>query len=352
MVKRKNERNDKYSVAKAQWKLFIRKVPSDDAAADTIFKALEAKGRIVCCCGSSNLNRHEGSRFFICRLCKLRTYFTVGTAFEDVSRLQAWLGAIHFAENNIAISALGFSKIAKVAFATARNCLLRAAMIVAGSIDESAPVLIGGELLQIIFRRSSETPARLHPQAEQDEVEKELAEKYSANDSLESSDSSAAQEMSNFPISDALTNLSSLQKQVLEFIGDTPISIDDLCDMTGQPAGILGSTVVMLALDGLIQDMPGGRYIRTVQKEPGTILRGVSTPTSEIIGAAITFIRKYFQGVSRKCLQLYLAIFWYCVDQKTWKEGVLLSAFLDQPPLGRSALINYVSPHLLKMPIT
>ncbi len=351
MVKRKNK-IDKYSVAKAHWNLFIRKVPSDEAAADRIFKALEEKGRIVCCCGSINLNRNAGSRFFICQLCKMRTFFTVGTTFEGVSRLQAWLGAIHFAENNIAISALGFSKIAKVAFATARNCLLRAAMIVAGTIDESAPVLIGGELLQIIFRRSRETPPRLHPQAEQDEVEKELAEQFNVNVIFDN-DTSANQEKSSCDTSsDVLDNLSPLQKQVLGLMGDTPISIDDLCDMTSQPAGILGSAAVMLALEGLIQDMPGGRYIKTVQKLQNKNLRDVTCPTAEIINAAIAFIREHFQGVSRKCLQLYLAIFWYCADRKTWKEGALFSAFLDQPPLGRSALINYVSPHLLKMPIS
>ena len=343
MVERRANTRNKYRKARTAWKLFARKVPSDDAASDRIYEALQHVGRTICACGSTNVKRSEGSRFFICRDCKFKTYFTVGTAFEDAARLQAWLGAIYFAEHNIAISALGYSKIAKVAYATARNCLLKAAMIVASTISESATVIIGNELLPIIFRRSRETPKRSHPQAEQTAREKELSENYKQ----ESEDGEGIDQPAY-----SLSSLNPLQQQILDLISDKPTSVDDLCVLTSLPAGLIGSAIVILSLEGLIQDMPGGRYVKTMPKSPAVNANvgWITTPPPELIKAAIEFIRQHFQGVSRKCLQLYLATFWCCIDKVSWKEGALISLFLEQPPFGRNALANYVSPLLLRLP--
>lgn len=194
-------------------------------------------------------------------------------------------------------------------------------MIIAGTISDSAPILIGSELLPIIFRRSRETPKRFHPQAEQTAVEEELSNMYEeANEDGKVAGQPAI----------SLNNLNPLQQQILELMSDKPISVDDLCVITSQPAGLIGSAVVMLSLEGLVQDLPGGRYAKTVQ--PPTVAFGkvgsIITPPPELVKAAMKFIRHHYQGVSRKCLQLYLATFWCCVDKISWKEGDLFSLFL------------------------
>lgn len=52
------------------------------------------------------------------------------------------------------------------------------------------------------------------------------------------------------------------------------------------------------------------------------------------------YIGKYFHGVSRKCLQLYLASFWNYVDRKRWSTLSLLRACLDHAPVSYENILE------------
>lgn len=55
-------------------------------------------------------------------------------------------------------------------------------------------------------------------------------------------------------------------------------------------------------------------------------------------------ISNEFHGISKKCLQLYLASFWCTVDRSRWAPGALLKACLSHAPIRYQQILNFVSP--------
>lgn len=67
----------------------------------------------------------------------------------------------------------------------------------------------------------------------------------------------------------------------------------------------------------------------------------------------IGFIAQEFHGISKKCLQLYLASFWCTFDSIRWAPGALLRACLSHAPIRHEQVKNFVSPTkvLIMLPI-
>jgi hypothetical protein len=64
---------------------------------------------------------------------------------------------------------------------------------------------------------------------------------------------------------------------------------------------------------------------------------------------AIEFIRDHFQGVSARCVQLYLAALWCASDSVRWQSGSLLRACMDHPPISYAAVLKYSSGQILRI---
>ncbi len=75
----------------------------------------------------------------------------------------------------------------------------------------------------------------------------------------------------------------------------------------------------------------------------------VRLAVSQFIG----FIAQEFHGISKKCLQLYLASFWCTFDSIRWAPGALLGACLSHAPIRHEQVRNFVSPTkvLIMLPI-
>ena len=58
-------------------------------------------------------------------------------------------------------------------------------------------------------------------------------------------------------------DLAALEPGVLDAVGHDPITLDQLVDCTRKPAGRLAATLLALEIDGRIEALPGGRYVRT-----------------------------------------------------------------------------------------
>jgi transposase-like protein len=58
-----------------------------------------------------------------------------------------------------------------------------------------------------------------------------------------------------------------------------------------------------------------------------------STNVVQAVSHIIAYIAEYFQGVSRKCLHLYLASFWRFFDRKSWSASFLLKVCLHHEPI-------------------
>ncbi|MFA6209326.1 MAG: hypothetical protein WC714_07885 [Candidatus Obscuribacterales bacterium] len=65
----------------------------------------------------------------------------------------------------------------------------------------------------------------------------------------------------------------------------------------------------------------------------------VKLAVSQFVG----LISHEFHGISRKCLQLYLASYWCIFDRVRWGPGVLLRACLRHTPISYEQVLNFVS---------
>ena len=52
------------------------------------------------------------------------------------------------------------------------------------------------------------------------------------------------------------------QRSVLDAVGHDPVTLDQLVDRTGTPAGPLAATLLALEIDGRVEALPGRRYVR------------------------------------------------------------------------------------------
>lgn len=57
--------------------------------------------------------------------------------------------------------------------------------------------------------------------------------------------------------------LGALEQGVLDAVGHDPITLDELVACTRMPAGRLAATLLALEIDGWVEALPGGRYVRT-----------------------------------------------------------------------------------------
>jgi len=333
---------------KKAYRAFNRRVKTDEDALDVIYKKLKKLHRIGCQCGCTDVVRKKGARSFVCSDCKEEIHFTVGTVYEGKVRIRAMLGAIHLSERNLPVTSSKLSKLFKIGYGTAHNILLNQGILINKSMPSSALALTGKGLQSIIFRRSSETPIRRHPVAEQEEVEKELFETTaSTNESSKGSnkDTDSTNELE--------LNLTDDQKRVLKALSETSQSVDDLCIITELPAGAVSSALVFLHLDNLVDELPGGRYTRKAPVKQSSMASRFAQNLEALnisLNAFIAFIELTSKGVSRKCLQLYLSQFWYHLDKTFWQKGALSLLYLNNPSPSPMAVRNYVSPNLLRLP--
>lgn len=75
--------------------------------------------------------------------------------------------------------------------------------------------------------------------------------------------------------------------------------------------------------------------VREFNLAPPELKRAVS----QFVG----LISHEFHGISKKCLQLYLASFWCTSDRVRWAPGSLLQACLRHAPIGYAQILNFVS---------
>lgn len=249
------------------WSAFQLLVRTDADAADLLYQYLIDSDEMICGCSPSLTTHKQGSRFYTCHLCRKDFWLTSGTALDGVVKLRAWLAAIFFKDHGVAISAARLSRLVGIAPSTALNIHKTLALVVCDEMTEAVTVSASW-FSQVIFKRSTQTPAQCHPRAEL--VEPEVTSSPST------------------PEPSALVNWG---QKLFDFDFD------------------LAPAALRLAV-------------------------------SQFIG----FVAQEFHGISKKCLQLYLASFWCTFDSIRWAPGALLRACLSHAPIGHEQVKNFVSP--------
>ncbi|CAN5298463.1 hypothetical protein BH11CYA1_BH11CYA1_22230 [soil metagenome] len=156
------------------WKAFRKAVKSDNAACNMIFRSLRADGRIRCTCSQPQIKRKSGARFYICMNCKSKYWFTSGTLFEGAHCLRAWLAAVWFKDRGVVISSSGFAKLLEIAQSTALNMHNKVGLVLYELMDEELPVVAIKRLIDVIIKRSRDSPAACHPKVEVDVPQEDI----------------------------------------------------------------------------------------------------------------------------------------------------------------------------------
>ncbi|HEY9713997.1 MAG TPA: hypothetical protein V6C72_11035 [Chroococcales cyanobacterium] len=244
--------------------------------------------------------------------------------------------------------------------------------------------------IELMCRRSRETPARFHPSAEENSYTEDFDSQAGpgwSDGSAHGADPSAhcnARESSNEvvveDITDAMQKASKDSLPLLPVNSATP-EIDTVTESSKQEdfvyslmplhetsfaelqgasnlsSGELTSLLTMLEINGRITTVSPWRYRRTEQEppKPGRALpvqtaieSGIDSDSSHVRGFSL-FVKQNYHRISRKYLQIYLASYWFWIDREYWQIGSLFAACLRSRRISKDELMRYVSPRRVKM---
>ena len=122
-------------------------------------------------CGVACYQRSEDPNFFRCQLCLRKVRVFAQTTFHGIRKFKPWLAALWISLRQAVFSAAELARRFSVAPATAAN-VRRKISIKFAELMTPIKELYSGVFTEIFGRRSTETPAREHPRAEQFEIDK------------------------------------------------------------------------------------------------------------------------------------------------------------------------------------
>jgi hypothetical protein len=144
-----------------------------------------------------------------------------------------------------------------------------------------------------------------------------------------------------------LENLTELQRQVYNTSSSEPATFDALVNQLNASVNEINAALTILELEGLINKLPGNRYIRANITPPASIQPAQNTYNEKMIEQINTFreiIQINNQGVSRKYANLHLANINRLYKQTFDPEPFSIfeiCAHLNE--IGRSEVRNYIS---------
>ncbi len=386
---------------------FNNNFKTEDECLAEIYRAAKEAGLLRCrYCRKAHARRISGSRWLKCSNCKILTSLTARTLFHGIRLARPWLVAIWFMEHGVVLSSVQLHKLAGIAQSSALNILRKITTAIRENMKNS--VEAPSELFyEVLCRRSRETPARKHPQAEQDEVNdvnsttgqftrsegKDVKSKpFYASDYTNNLESNRLQlQVQTEPTGPfkSLVELESLnqdrhtelarvagsleplpsgktteehlaraagpslptdpQTKILECLSHGAVTEDVLCDRTGLGAGDLAAPLLFLELAGTIESQPGNKFVLCIPKLQCQRANEIPDRLKLLITGISAFIRLKFHGISRKYLQNYLAAYWCQVARTTWCEGSIMKLCLLFHPVSYRDILEYVSPINIKI---
>jgi len=324
------------------WAQFNAEFPRETDCLEEVYRRAAEWGIIKCHhCGNTDVERNYGDRVIKCRSCKKKSWLTAGTFFHRMKLARPWLAAIWLMEHGQSISSSKFQKLVGVAYSSAWNIFKKLTTVIQSQMGEDVLAVSSSHFSPVIGKRSRETPARAHPLAEEEAIEKQLVD-----------DGAGVQELTD------TGDLSEQERKVYNLLSAEPMQFDILCHRAGMPAGEMSATLMILELAGMATRLAGDRYVRYTPKQDGELRvpviqssYGTNTTFEETItvGTVIDFVRVNFHGISRKYLQNYLAAYWCHIDRAQWQLGALLRACLGFRHISDDEILDYVSPAIVKI---
>ena len=316
------------------WADFTMKYPTEYDCIREL--ASRVRGGIIFCeyCKSENYTELKGGRLHKCNSCFKRTRVFSGTPLEGIRRPDAWLARIYFMEHGVEISSHAFSILASTASSTAQDIFKKLCKLITELMLDSHEVP-SNEFVEVICKRSSDTPANQHPSAEIEAVEKiQLANAEEDRVRIEMN-------------AELIATLDKTERCVFEEIRNhSVLDFDRIESLTKLEAGEIMISLTGLRHKNLIKEKKWGVF-ELVQPNSFMNSANITENTREILTEFFSYIRETFHGVSRKWLQIYLAAYWIQKDRKTWGLGKILDALASSGP----SRLQFTSPFLLKVAV-
>ncbi len=340
--------------------------PTDAIAMDIFYDLSLQLAPKKCECVNAPKHRFDGDRHFLCGGCGDTKSFTSGTLLHRVTLFKAYLTAFLIREAGLLISALAFSRLTDVHFGTALSIQKKLSLAIVHQMDDTSPLTTARPLQEIIARRSCETPARMHPFAEEEDIERmnadSDAEMPSTNsepsnfEAANSHESCAPSAIADVPVNRAESGKDAFETAI-EIIGallsKIPTTAEKLSLQTSISFGLVNGALTMLEMNGQAIELPGGKFISAGSAKVLPALSeeelAFTARTKSAVETVIESVKSVFHRVSRKAVQLYLAAVWSSQDRERWGNGSILYLCFNHPPIRYKDLLDYVSPPQMKI---
>lgn len=384
--------------AKKAWAEFCERFPSERDCAKDLADLLTKRGLLACYCftddsNSSQFRFEDDYRLAICLKCENSYRTTAGTFFDRRRKLRPWYAAMWFMENGVFISSNWFGKIVRVAQATALNIYHLLMYSVDLEYNPESENVWSREFLPHFIKRSIWSIRGLHPSSEESEQEQESNQKEKKESApFDMKDSDIFEKTQQEPISDSSdadeftrtdnsSNLTFHNEPEHQLILDClrqagALHPDELSTRTELEIAKLNERLTDLELSGLIKMTFGGRFEltsrepRSAPKEGNHCVDELDSYQIEMESELITrepgnakkhksvlrkefdrLIRREFQGISRKYLQLYLSIAKLLSFSTVRSERSIIDACLKTGDLETKKLKLYQTPKILCFPL-
>lgn len=339
-----NEKRAQYEQDKADLKrlymLFNQLFPSIETIWHELLHIALARALIFCKrCHCTKFVRHAGTRKGTCLSCGKKQSLTAGSFLKNIRVPAAWLFLQWLTAQGYLFSAQLIHNITGVAQSSISHIEKSIAAAVGGQPNEASVVVKSVMFQQVISHRSRETPRGMHPQDE--ELNFDSEEEVHEQPELES----------------RLSSLDHNQILIAKMLSDEPMHCDKLTVASGLPFPVVASCLTILEMEDLAVRLPGDRYI--LKKADSRYSNSQSTAEAEksklppdkaaSVSLFEDLMRDKFSGVSRKCLQLYLNLFWCFIDRR-WTYAELSRTCFSAGYIGGRSLLNTVSPQDLSVP--
>jgi hypothetical protein len=271
-------------------------------------------------------------------------------------------------ERGVIFNAFKFHRLVGIAYSSGLNILRKLTAVLERKICEDGLELPSGLFLEVVSKRSRETPTRGHPRAEQLEIDKPAVATTGDNLELPSLDAppggasksrASSTELSEgtYVASDSALNARK-ETLVLGLLSDRPLHFDYLYGQAKLSVGELSSALTILELDGEIVRLPGGFFLRTLAggtnrtfDSPLQAATATSNKAENVstVRSAVSFIRSTFKGISRKYLQNYLTAYSCYLDRQRWCVGAIMTVCSESGPIRMDEIREYVTPRMVKV---
>ncbi len=307
-------------------------------------------------CQSQNIVRQQKSRDYRCNNCGETASLTAGTLYTGIKKAGPFLKIIYLLERGIYFNCFQIHKLIGVAYSTCLTLVKKISMVIMKEMEEFSRLINSAVFLSVFKKRSRVTPAKEHPQSEQRAAEEALRtelnklakEITNQNDINNGNGREKRKEQEQEQEQEQeLVMLNDAENKVFSIIKSGKIHLDNIIQQAQLSYHDLIMPLFNLEQMNLIERHPADYYACKIIVPPECSSRSglaYSRKTKGQVKEFVDFISKKIDGISRKYLQNYLAIFWCLKDKLVWGKDKLFQACLKSPEIPYHQIISYETP--------